>query len=161
MASPALVARKIRLRRGFFLAVYLTGFILVWFEVMPISAVMSKETVVQVELDIYSGRVNPTWKLSSNEDAEFHKLFSQLPRTPAGTVEDGLGYRGMIVSNLGGTVADFESVRFFKGIVIGKRQGRENVFLDRDRALERWLFLTSQGRLDEELRAVVAQELGL
>jgi hypothetical protein len=159
MASPSLVARKIRLRQPFFLAVYLTGIFLIWFEVMPASARISKEAIVQVALDIYSGRVNPTWELSSNESVEFLKLFRELPEAPAGPVWDGLGYRGLLVSKIGGTVADFDSLRIFKGIVIGKCQDREKLFLDRDRSLERWLFHTSQGRLDEELRTYVAREL--
>ena len=130
-----------------------------WLEVLPAPTQMAEETVVQVELDIFSGRVNPTWHLSTDESTEFLKLFRALPPAPEGTIRDGLGYRSINVTVLGGTVAGFDSVRCSAGIVVAQRAGSGQKFIDRDRALERWLLRTSEGRIDEEIRAAIDHEL--
>jgi len=141
------------------LVVCVIGMILFGSVVFLASRMISKETAVQVELDVFSGRVNPTWQLSSNEGEEFLRLFQALPEAARGAIWNGLGYRGMVVTVERVTVAGFESFKCSRGIVVGRRPGSEKLFMDRNRALERWLFGTSRGRIDEEIRAVVAQEL--
>ena len=50
----------------------------------------------QVELDVFSGRPNPTWPLTAEES---HDLLARVGRLSAGggPVPAGLGYRGFIV----------------------------------------------------------------
>ena len=99
------------------LGAWVTGSIFLQGEVRL--AQLTEETLVQVELDIFSGRVNPVWPLSSDESQEFLHLFQSLPRVTAGTIREGLGYRGMIVTVPGSTVAGFDTVRCSAGICVG------------------------------------------
>ena len=50
-----------------------------------------------VELDIFSGRPNPTWTLSDTQTASLLELVAGLPQSEAGAAPDHLGYRGIIV----------------------------------------------------------------
>lgn len=52
-----------------------------------------------IELDIFSGRVNPRWNLTESEQIEFLKMIinDDLPILPVHFVESKLGYRGFIV----------------------------------------------------------------
>lgn len=128
-------------------------------EVFPTPNQMTEDTVVQAELDVFSGRVNPMWRLSADESSEFLKLFGSLPAAREGTIRSELGYRGIIVTTPGDTIAGFHSVVCSSGIVVGRSPGGEQKFTDRGRALERWLFHTSKGRIDEDIRAAVRQDL--
>jgi hypothetical protein len=51
-----------------------------------------------VELDIFSGRPNPTWTLSGEETSQLLALLANLPSKEAGWPASGLGYRGFVVS---------------------------------------------------------------
>ena len=112
----------------------------------------------EVELDIFSGRPNPTWKLSGEETSRFLGLLRELPSTEPGWFDVGLGYRGFAVS-----FHDPEGretrVQIFKGIV--KRSVGESAeyFADKDRKLERWVLKTGNSRLSPELYEVVDKEL--
>lgn len=52
-----------------------------------------------VELDVFSGRPNPTWQLTENEAVRLVDLLSGLPPADGSWDEGGLGYRGFIVRN--------------------------------------------------------------
>jgi len=49
---------------------------------------------VQVILDIFSGRPNPSWTLSADEERELALRLRGLPPGPAPAEASGLGYRG-------------------------------------------------------------------
>jgi hypothetical protein len=147
------------LTHAYCLGAWATGSFFLQGEMRLAPTQLTEETIVQVELDMFSGRVNPAWRLSPDENQEFLHLFQSLPRVTVGTIQEGLGYRGMLVTVPGGTVAGFDTVRCSAGICIGWRPDGEQILLDRDRALERWLFRTSQGRIDEAIRTAVGQEL--
>src|SRR3954454_19332066 len=54
---------------------------------------------VVVTLDVFSGRPNPSWTLSVNEEAELARRLQTLPpsfQSPAGS---DLGYRGFLLVN--------------------------------------------------------------
>ena len=51
-----------------------------------------------VELDLYSGRLNPTWMLTYAQTQELIQFISSLPLKQGEMVDHGiLGYRGMIL----------------------------------------------------------------
>lgn len=58
-----------------------------------------KQTAMTVELDVFSGRPNPTWTLSEKESTELLNLLKSLPAAKESNEEDGLGYRGFILSD--------------------------------------------------------------
>lgn len=56
--------------------------------------------MLQVELDIFSGRPNPTWNLSDKEEKELLDRIAADPKLmlPEGATNGRLGYRGYVVS---------------------------------------------------------------
>ncbi len=115
--------------------------------------------VMDVELDIFSGRPNPTWRLTEGESAAFLEKLTGLNPTDEGKIRDGLGYRGLVVTSPGETVAGFESIVCSGGLVLGRRREASQRFVDENRNLERWLFRTGKGHVSEELRLELAREL--
>jgi hypothetical protein len=55
---------------------------------------------ISIEMDVFSGRPNPSWELSPSESGELLKELSPLPEADKNKAEfyDGLGYRGFIIS---------------------------------------------------------------
>jgi hypothetical protein len=115
------------------------------------TAALGENKTMRAELDIFSGRPNPTWDLSVKEGEEFVKLLSKLPKADAGDIPEGLGYRGIVVSAGGKLILGFDSVAVCNGVVVGRRAGVDQKFTDKNCALERWLFRTGKGRLDKDL----------
>lgn len=118
-----------------------------------IATIHTPMTSVEVEVDLYSGRKNPAWKLGGTDAAQFLNLVAALPYnstiTPA--VPDGLGYRGLRVAvNSKGVAQRFVIA---DGNVIAeftKTTDRRNL-RDPDRALEKWLLKTGKEQLGVEL----------
>jgi hypothetical protein len=53
---------------------------------------------MQITLDIFSGRPNPTWKLNSRDAKKLLERVESKALTDIETVDNVLGYRGIIVS---------------------------------------------------------------
>lgn len=107
---------------------------------------------MQVEVDMFSGRPNPHWELTVPESQEFARRFQSLSAQKGeGFVNAGLGYRGLIVRESGEEVEGDREIVIYNGLVVAKRQGKSKQFTDRNRALEKWLIQTGEGRLDDEL----------
>ncbi len=113
---------------------------------------------MQVELDVFSGRPNPHWNLTPQEAKEFISLLQALPQTQAqAEVKEGLGYRGLIVTDPDQTIAGYDQIVISNGVVVARRDSQLRQFPDKERRLERWLFQTGRGRLDLELYRQVGQ----
>ncbi len=113
---------------------------------------------MRIELDIYSGRPNPSWELSPDEAAALLIRLRALPKGTAGAIEAGLGYRGLVVTAPGGVIDGFDRVTISAGSVVGHGLAGDRVLVDTDRSLELWLLHTGRGRIDDELyRALITQ----
>lgn len=98
---------------------------------------------IEVELDIFSGRVNPRWPLGHDE----LRLLRAVPDQPSVTGETpsppGLGYRGLVITNLGTDDSIPRRLRVYAGTVIVDERGNavrqpdelEEVLLSRARDL--------------------------
>jgi hypothetical protein len=107
---------------------------------------------IRVELDVFSGRQNPEWNLTAQEGEEFSYMFRDLAKSESiGPIEDGLGYRGLIVKGLEGTVEGYDEIHIYRGSVLAYMDNQSSSFIDKDRTLERWLFSTGKGRIDDDL----------
>lgn len=77
---------------------------------------------VSVQMDVFSGRPNPSWELSPSESGELLKQLSLLPEvdTNAAVFNDNLGYRGFVISVHGTDTAEATSseYRVYKGFVL-------------------------------------------
>lgn len=107
---------------------------------------------MQVELDVFSGRPNPYWNLTPQETNEFVRLFQALPpNKEQGSIKEGLGYRGLIVTNNTKSLEDYNRIVISNGVVVASKNNHSKQFTDQKRRLERWLFQTGKGRIDNEL----------
>ncbi len=117
---------------------------------------------MRVELDVYSGRVNPGWVIDPGQAADLERRLAALtgPAQPA-RVRDALGYRGVRIApdprsgeTQGGEV--FVSA----GVVrLTDRDGRQTFRRDPGRELERWLVATGENVLQPDLLAFVRLDL--
>ncbi|MEV0616298.1 hypothetical protein AB0I81_23485 [Nonomuraea sp. NPDC050404] len=123
------------------------------------SASEIKETEMLVEVDLYSGRPNPTFVLGEDETGEFRRRVGALPVAPGSpSPREGLGYRGLTVSS--GPGAQPEAMISDGTVVVHRADGTEQWLADRGRALERWLLETGAATLPAEVMAVVREDLG-
>jgi hypothetical protein len=105
-----------------------------------------------VEMDIFSGRPNPTWKLTPEQTQELQLKVSDLRRQIVPPrVFDGLGYRGLIVRD-SDDPASFLKVGF--GVIFHTHGGTEIAYEDEGHAFEKWLLTTGKGKIDDRLLAV-------
>ncbi|MEG4067675.1 hypothetical protein QUA42_10005 [Microcoleus sp. Pol11C2] len=107
---------------------------------------------MQVEVDMFSGRPNPHWELTVQESREFSQRFQSLSTHKGeGYVNDGLGYRGLIVRDSGEEVDGEREIVIYNGLAVTRGNGKSQQFTDKNRTLERWLIQTGEGRLEDEL----------
>lgn len=116
---------------------------------------------MRAELDLYSGRPNPTWDLTPDQVTQLRAQLDRLAETSEGEVRQDLGYRGISVTAPQGGSSVLTKVVVSNRIVIVEQGGRTRKLADKDRALERWLFQTSKGQIDAAVYDMVAQELGV
>lgn len=117
----------------------------------------SAEEEMQVELDVFSGRPNPQWALTSQEVDQFIKLLQALPQHQGeASTPEGLGYRGLIVTQPGETIDGYSQISIANSIVTVEHNGELEQLADKDRALEQWLFQTGKDELD----ATLYQQIG-
>lgn len=89
-------------------------------------------TPTTVELDVWSGRPNPTWTLSLEEGAELEKRLHGLEPAERGKELPGLGYRGFVLEG------PAREIRVFGGTITVTEEGGSHSFVD-SHGLESWL----------------------
>jgi hypothetical protein len=104
---------------------------------------------IEVVLDVFSGRPNPTWTLDSEEVAEFLQRLNGLQfGLPSEAVKPpALGYRGFLAQAANGQTELSEPIRVYGGTVW---QG-EKILKDSDRALEKWLLQTGASSIERKV----------
>jgi hypothetical protein len=118
------------------------------------------EPIVQVELDVFSGRPNPHWTLNQRDSQELLRRLQRLSPTNAGEPSGNLGYRGVILSNPEGAIAGFEWIVCSNGLVVGYKGDSSQKFIDANRNLERWLVQTGETTLGPDILRSLRQEFG-
>jgi hypothetical protein len=114
---------------------------------------------VAVELDVFSGRPNPTWLLTGAEAAELRSRLADPTHTPLAPAavpppSGRLGYRGFVLGDPEHTLAGADRLEVGEGFVraVDGATGRTlAVFADADRTLERWLVAGARGRAEPGL----------
>lgn len=113
-------------------------------------------SAVEVELDVYSGRPNPSWTLGPTEAADFLGRLAALPAAAPHEPQTPLGYRGFVVRVAGPAGAD--ELRVAGGRVERSRAGRVEWYGDPRRALERSLLDSGRAHLPDELYRMVRED---
>jgi hypothetical protein len=102
-----------------------------------------QEMNISIELDVFSGRPNPSWKLNPSESGELIKDLSPLPEADKNKTDffDGLGYRGFIISVFDELKPTSQRViyRVYKGFILSN----DKVFSDKNSVEKK---LMEQGR---------------
>lgn len=118
---------------------------------------------MRVELDIYSGRPNPAWTLTAEQEGDFRGLLARLRAAGFAHRGDGepppaLGYRGLVVTGLaaadGRRPAAGDAV-LVRGVVVLWRDAGLLV-ADPDRAAERFLARTGRGAVADRVLDLLA-----
>jgi hypothetical protein len=113
-----------------------------------------------VEVDVFSGRANPNWRLSSGETKELLQLLESIDlRVKPSTPVDVLGYRGFLVAV---TIKGAQhTIRIFDNSVQPATSDRAGQIRGGDdgRVIEQWLYEHSRGHLDDAVRVVIADDL--
>jgi hypothetical protein len=115
---------------------------------------------MDVEVDLYSGRPNPRFRLDPAAAAELMRRLAALPPLsgPA-TPRETLGYRGLRI-DAGVAESPATEIVVSDGVVIVRdRDGAERLLKDPHRGLERWLIEAGTANLDPGEVVVLRQDL--
>ncbi|HEX7737684.1 MAG TPA: hypothetical protein VF458_22735 [Ktedonobacteraceae bacterium] len=93
---------------------------------------------MKVILHIFSGRPDPSWELTEEEDAELARRLMDLPPTHHMLPEGGLGYSGFTLDNLDKLAGLPAEVQVFQGIIGVWENGYPTYYQDLCH-LEAWL----------------------
>ena len=94
---------------------------------------------MHVEIDVYSGRPNPSFELSEPLGKEFARMLEKLPRATREAAEPGLGYRGFVVTpKPPADPSQSQRVRVFDGLIVVEKDSGVETYIDRNGA-ESWL----------------------
>jgi hypothetical protein len=106
----------------------------------------------EVRVDIFSGRPNPVWALTPEDEAELRDRLRTLvaaERQDPPTAELPLGYRGLYVG------LDGDVIHIWRRLV----RRRTGAYLDPASTLERWLLSRAHEGLDPSVRDAVEREI--
>jgi len=113
---------------------------------------MSDRSQVTVELDVFSGRPNPTWSLEQPErDVLLQLLRARNAEARARWEPPGLGYRGFVLHIA--SDGKVEVVRVGGGTI----EAGATVRIDRDRAVEAHLLRTMPAELRTQFLSLLPQ----
>ena len=113
-----------------------------------------------VELDVFSGVPNPTWKLSASEGASLAQLLTRLEATQSpGKRFDGLGYRGFIVHLVAPQSLALSTMHAYGGTVEIESGDGTSFYQDPQRQVERWLLETGRPYFSGELYKEISDEI--
>jgi hypothetical protein len=103
-----------------------------------------------IELDIFSGRPNPTWELSVADTATLIGMIDSLQPSPPVDLPTPLGYRGFLVNVDEPESGSVARIRAYQGIV-EYRSRETKYYADLDKQVERWLLATARTYIDSQL----------
>jgi hypothetical protein len=114
-------------------------------------------TAGEVEVDLFSGRKNPSWALSERQTRTVFRMLAGLPPAPASDFAEGLGYRGFRVRKVGTLSKLPHEFTVYKGIAYDGA----HYYRDEGRRIEQWLLRSGKGHLDMGVYKVIEKEIGL
>ncbi|MDX2138104.1 MAG: hypothetical protein SF123_08405 [Chloroflexota bacterium] len=111
---------------------------------------------MRVELDIFSGRPNPTWEMTAAQAETLTSILREMP-THVGQIpfNDGLGYRGFIIRDS----PDFDIALAYKGCVSIERKNQKLAISSGERILDHWLLENTRPYIASEVYQLVLTEI--
>lgn len=92
---------------------------------------------MRVELDIFSGRPNPSWELTNEEASHLATRLAGLPTAAPEFAPPALGYRGLVIFNPEGISGLPSQFRIYKGNMT--IDDPESKYYRDSNEIERWL----------------------
>jgi hypothetical protein len=117
------------------------------------------EIQAKVMAKIFSGRENPTWSLTEEELRAFNAILDELPATDPVTFNDGLGYRGFVVTLTDTGSRETYTVTVYQGKVRQSRRGGDRHLDDQGYRMERMLLESSKSHLEEQTYVALKTEI--
>lgn len=116
---------------------------------------------MDVEVDLYSGRGNPRFRLSPAAGTELLRRIAGLdPVAGAAALRDVLGYRGLRITP-GAAGAPIVEIAISGGVVLAREHsGRELWLRDPGREVERWLVAQAGLSLEPGVVELLLRDLG-
>jgi hypothetical protein len=114
---------------------------------------------IQVTLDIFSGRVNPTWELSNEQEHQLTGLLFSLSKRSllkASATFQGLGYNGFIISSIG--LPGLPVTMLVKSNLVDFGWMNDS-FVDNDHTIEKWLLNSGGDFVPPEVKEIVGVQL--
>jgi hypothetical protein len=113
----------------------------------------------RVTVSVFSGRPNPTWPLSSEEQAFIQTSLPTFPTTTAQVPDGGLGYQGFSIELRDPITRTTITMTVFNGVITVTTPTSHEVRQDDSRAFERWLMEHTKPHIPSPLYDTLAQEL--
>ena len=114
---------------------------------------------MRVELDIFSGRINPSWEVTGNDAAQLVDRLASGPVLPVDEAPALLGFRGFIVSASPGETLPPEIPAEVR-VPPPTSEAPESAAAERQvEETTQWLLSTGRGAVDDELLAAVAGQI--
>lgn len=104
-----------------------------------------------VELDIFSGRPNPRWMLSSSDAQRLCDFIEKAAQHEKVSSPEQLGYRGIFVTDLQTCGGDPVNLRIGNGVIATQGQSSSDWLADPGQQLELWLIDTGRGQIDDKI----------
>jgi len=102
-----------------------------------VATAQNGEEKIEVVLDIFSGRPNPTWQLSENQVDELKRKLGTFPPAER-KAPPGLGYRGVRVVNVGNIANIPDRIMAYDGVLGITEKGTTKYYEDSNK-IEEWL----------------------
>jgi hypothetical protein len=117
-----------------------------------------RRAAVKIELNVFSGRRNPSWGLTPEEITGFVATLRALPRS-VGPLEfpERLGYCGIVVSDEDASQPWAEVVVYHE-LVRVNFGNRTDYLIDDDRTVENLLLETARGQVKDAVIARIRAE---
>ena len=114
-------------------------------------------SAIQVEAMVFSGRANPRWSLTAEEQARAHELLAQAAPGAGQSIEGQLGYTGFKLTFQ--TTTERITLWVYDGVISYDDSKRAAFYQDDRRGLERFLLETSRPHIDPAVYETIREAL--
>lgn len=116
---------------------------------------------MEVAIRIFSGRPNPTWKLSQHQVIELLTKISSLNNTERDPIDKGLGYNGFSITRIDELSDLPREIEINDGIIlVNYGNNRLAKYIDPTRSLEKWLLRIGAQYLEPKLVEYIEKQIG-
>ncbi len=113
-----------------------------------------------VELQIFSGRRNPSWQLDAEERDGFLALLDSIKDTSTPRImPEHLGYRGFLVTREANELGRFVTIYIFQNIALVEGESTTKYYQDPAKKLEKYLLESAGKHLDNDLWSKLKNEI--